>query len=1079
MAYLSCSALKEGFFPYWDFAREIELLNQPALDINQIAPIEFISQSAFLSGQLCDVDLNSFGLKKNCDHVAIWVVPFWAVPKRQGNLKHIFVPIWIPAQLTLDRLKPSSGPLTLPWISHALLEPKFCDAPSIGTGNQYEDWLMTHLNDQLDGSSKWPELVNQFESLVQEMGGKALKGTLREAGYMVCEYPFICLQQTSHVLGDDQKIMPSKAVLKYVSHQEDEARPRNTLSTIEKQKKLYLGTCLKENEVNDNLIIDLAHAISLEQGGLLSIQAPIGCQSQAFISHLATNLWINAAILKQEPPLIVSSHPRFEKWPTPKRTPLKWVSSTLSLEHMKEAVLQSFQEHIDRPKEDIQLEHVVQYLHQELLKDVEHVSKWLTKVEEYIQVKNSLDEEYHQEKGLYEYMSSLQTQDQALETHFESLSHAITQWEAMNPKQNWVKTIMKWLSGSQRHQQEKNEAFYQENSSLILKTVSQHNILDQMIESGRQIKVQRAKLNRALVGVTEKWTSVNGLKHQIEKQVQEIKEDFHLTAFERPSEAWSQALSLLSQPVFQRAMAYFEVKWIATTSKISKDPYIKTKNNLQKRALQNLVLFMPLNHISREFKALALKDTYLDYLILNEGQRLSVQAPLEAIALSQKVLAMGDEIGLTCAPTVPAQLDEVLLKSFNFEVDDELWEEYQFKGVLISQSNAYQCIKEKSVIKSIHNEGVYPENDLLLTGQVDKSPELLNWVNHKFYQKKLVTLQNQKVFENEGVRYYHVQGEHIKTAGGNKNSVEAQSIVLYIKSQKIFSLDEILILTPFEAQKKCIRYWLNHNHLSVKVERIDKVGSSPLPCVILSSVYTEKSLKPLCFDQNPALLITSLMMASRLWIVFGDMAIFDDKTHSVLGNFGKFLFSKSKNQLVNESLAFYPKLIAQKKISGLEEHIQSLEWAFSKATKKIGIATTRLSKPFFERLNILNKVLICQQNQVSVEIFVSNVGFEGKSSKDLDIFECLQTLANQGANVCVIKGLHQNVLWFDEEQMIQGQIPWLALDDALQAYSYSCVYQGEPVKLLMMENTHRWHYNLIKKIRAVSIVEKDEEEVVV
>lgn len=216
-----------------------------------------------------------------------WVAPF--VGKKE-NEEVYWIPLWIPCS---DN--------QLPWMPPIHFEALLGQSPFSEQLHCFDDWCrfewLTEDNDLAFDS--WSKVVKSCKSLLDKLSDKRWQERLKERGFTLLDQVIVIEQKS-------QKCQQTKLLESYASYNENECKPQLTNSELYENTKLLCGQLSGAHALTGQELISAVHAISLAEGELIAVKAPIGSDKEKWLSTVLASFAVNAALQNQTIPSIVS-----------------------------------------------------------------------------------------------------------------------------------------------------------------------------------------------------------------------------------------------------------------------------------------------------------------------------------------------------------------------------------------------------------------------------------------------------------------------------------------------------------------------------------------------------------------------------------------------------------------------------------------------------------------------------------------------------------------------------------------------------------------------------------------------------
>ncbi|HKY69711.1 MAG TPA: hypothetical protein VJ205_02325, partial [Gammaproteobacteria bacterium] len=670
------------------------------------------------------------------------------------------------------------------------------------------------------------------------------------------------------------------------------------------------------------------------------------------------------------------------------------------------------------------LDEVKGCLHNILSENVTALKEALDLLKEYYDKTEQDAELYGQRGGAGEILKSMRAQDNALERQQSTLFKLTKRWQAHQARHTFLNKYFKWIPGRKKKQ----VAF----SKKIIEACEANHLLDDLKETLplseklttkiRQLKVQRAKIHRDIVTISDVLTAREGAKHRFLCHLQKYLPDsvsFHqnwikLSFFE----TFSVLQSLMGQRLLALAYYYYLTSFLIDWKKAG-------TLDLDSILVQTLSQGM-LTSLSN---AASQKEVMFDLALIDEAQNKLPMRPTGWLAKSRLAIFLGDDTRPILVPPTTPFLDDFDAKFFALADTEEELEDLQLQGMLATTGCAFEVAKKRSYFQELDplGEGVGPALTLRPASRVH--PFLVSVVNDDILSTTESShKENQPSTGIPIMGYCHVRGQIQKKAGTFLNPVEAFCVASWLFENKDSLRDKtVCVVTPFVQQKDLIEIYCKNNDVRCVVKLCTQLTDQKFDLVIFSAVYTLVCPKPYLFDEVPGLLKTLILSAKNHFLVFGQMDIFDPFTHTASGHFAKKLYQYGTPILPPQRLVpeeyFSRARNGLQRLQNIAQHQAHLT-EILRSGKDIHIASFKVSEK--DLVTLLEKVSLEEAPKISIYL---GMNWPNASTKNYSasIEDLLKRLVAHGVRIHLVRGLHSNALWGDEKTFTEGYGPWLAL----------------------------------------------------
>lgn len=281
-----------------------------------------------------------------------------------------------------------------------------------------------------------------------------------------------------------------------------------------------------------------------------------------------------------------------------------------------------------------------------------------------------------------------------------------------------------------------------------------------------------------------------------------------------------------------------------------------------------------------------------ELLIIENANQLRPQQIFSFLSKVKVAIFMGNPQNFRFEEVVDAITDEQLLAGYPC-LDEETYEQLQYKGMLLTTGSALTVALANSSIQSYTEYGEWRANCMLYEIE-PRHPELVKFCN-LFHSSKLVANSTLIKLDSElgGVNFLPVNGHSHPQGLERVNPMEVKAIQNWIEKNLVLLENKtIVVITLYQSQADLVKQVFKEIGLNVEVYSIYDLPDKCWDYVVFSSALTARDPRPYLFDQNDTFFY-SLIARAQLgaWVV-GDSALFNPKMHSPSGKLAKFLAHK-------------------------------------------------------------------------------------------------------------------------------------------------------------------------------------------
>ena len=577
------------------------------------------------------------------------------------------------------------------------------------------------------------------------------------------------------------------------------------------------------------------------------------------------------------------------------------------------------------------VQEAVNALHQALqkevlkLRDIENAWAHLSRARNVM--KKALGDNYQ------EALTQIRQEYKATETEKEEIDTLLDEWENYRAKESLLYAFFSWLPPVAKKRLRL--------ARLFLKTIwptiyaePQGQSLD-AIEA--EIKNLAAQLQQQLAAQAQLLARGEELKQTLQQRLKEWQTVLQPLKLDKPAaecdlqECDTRADTQIRFKIFQLSTHYWEGRWLlemaALLPELEKKKNKKGRKTLEPRWRRRMKLtpcivstffMLPSEmEVSRRdgdtFSADYLYD-FADLLIVDEAGQVRPEIAGASFALAQKALVIGDTLQIAPIWSLPPAVDIGNMRQAGLLAGRNDSEQYQMLCEL-GKSVASGSVMQIAQTRSRYHYNPELTRGMFLYEHRRCFDEIIAYCNALCYKGNLQPKRGKKT-ENDSlppIGYLHIAGHCQQTDGGSRrNQEEAEAIAAWLVAQRdtlesIYELplpQIVGVVTPFGAQvraiakacrEKGIAVGQGENHMTVGT--IHALQGAERPVIIFSPVYS-KDADGAFIDSSPSMLNVAVSRAKDSFLVFGDMAVFENAQKSTpRGLLAQFLFRKGGNAL--------------------------------------------------------------------------------------------------------------------------------------------------------------------------------------
>lgn len=960
---------QDSYASYWKFAladsqlgkgtfsgAQMRALEGKTIELDALKRQSLVSDDSWLAGeqQRNTIDIEAIRAWAKQDQADSWVrcvvypyIYLLQANHQHGQRRNLFVPEMI-APVSFTVLINVDGTIKAhgrPGVSRELLEPaKGARTVLIGSvdaldsfydANPFPDYYdnpdedRISLSEVLDYSNRLLDSVCEI-SLTEPMDQPDIRYVLAHHGMThKARQSEASNRPLMEVYDAITRHKPDCALLAHLtkdSRPEFEAPPLNPATIA-----LRSGSMKPNVSLGEDQRLALGAALSLGAGETLAVNGPPGTGKTTMIQSVVASLWVNAAIAREEPPLIVVASTNNQavtnvletfSWVDEESLLFKrwlegWDSFGLylpSFSKQESASLKGYstKETMEAFEESLDIENASSVF---VAKASEAFNKSLPAVEDAIlEVRTQLLKEFE----TLRLAASLQKQFMAVKRHgdLRKLLRYIEELQKrLESEPNTNKDELGTIFGQlKRWVHEMAQLFNQataiakENAKNIQARKKAIDTIPGFLQSSSHLPIMgtwyQNRLAKALKNAGLETSSKSGASSK--RQVAAIQSQYSqaIRAIGKHSN-WVEIYTLLDSVLdrgirprlFALSSHWFEGSWLIEMRETLKngdgDKRTKVKVERMWRRRSKLTpclvatfhtLPKHLNYWDHRLQREVPLFNAVDWLINDEAGQCSPEVAGASIALSKRLLAVGDCWQIEPVWNIEPHVDMGNLVSSGIVQSDELEHQLdalEFSGRLASSGSS---MKMSQAITRFGHAGV-KQPGITLTTHRRCVPTIIQFCNELCYEGILNPVRKDNTSSRlPALGYLHVPGQTERIRGSRVNLFEASVIALWLKE----NADEIMaqypgqplselvgIITPFKEQARTIvdelKLALPDQHSEITVGTIHALQGAERSIIMFSPTYSSHQKSNLFFDSSPMMLNVAVSRAKDAFLVVGDM----------------------------------------------------------------------------------------------------------------------------------------------------------------------------------------------------------------
>lgn len=1051
----------------------------------------------------------------------VLICPLVAEPQREhGRTKTgqmPIAPLWIPATLLPDgTLEPITT--ALPWISRDLLEPVQSGNVSvtIGLADDVDRFLTAY---PFPAEAAWSLYWRYCDEFLHAVCGQTIEqftvndySTIRDTAFLL---PYDKKSDTAHHIFSLYEHLLSKQEMppllkSYSSLSMPPTKPLLTEVEWQKASHCHVGQMTGMFSLSESQREALHHFLNVEDGDILAVTGPPGTGKTTMLQSVIATLWVEAALHKKEPPIIVAAsanrqavknvirefgsvgvNEQSERWlPLVKSYGLYCGSETDNDIEGLQAIFPGDKVGFFTPLEDTQylVEARRVFLQKcrgffgrtfsEVLQARDALNQGIHKVTGDIVVVASIQKEigdieqsYAEQGGIEEVIADYEAQMESAQCNVQEVRHNLQGWHQSVTKRPLWMIILSFVPSVNQQIALYNKMYF--DTTGIYATITRFD--DRSVE--RFLEQQLSDAEKRIQKVSVALSKTQADNQKLEQYRVEWNDLCKLYGIDESETLDGEIDKKIRFKAFELATHYWEADWLTEMeTAVYEDPRDWSKETVERRWRRYAkltpcfasTLYMVPRFFSSQYKPLL---TFIDLLIIDEAGQVSPEVGAAIFALAKKALVVGDVHQIEPVTQLNKAVDNGNLKRCAvIDGIDETQLEYIRKRIGASESSV-MVVAQDSSYYAIDDR----ERGLLLTEHRRCVPEIIEYCNELAYKGKLRKKRESiasPILPFMG--YANIPGMSKQEGGSRYNETEAAVIAAWLRDkgseiEEYYgdSLENIVgIVTPFKKQAEVIGARVASTKeeflKGITIGTVHAFQGSERRVMIFSPVYHESC--SFFFDRSVNMLNVAVSRAKDSFLVFGNMSIFEINPFSKRPSslLAKYLFANDANELTDihkypMRLIDFPRTTTEHLIT-LEDHTTKLRECIENARERVFISSPQLSINAVRDDKLENLIRQARNRGVDVVIYTDQDLNRIDDKEKYTARQAREALQRCGADIRIVSRVHSKTLGMDNKILVEGSFNWCSArrdpSHPHQRYEASFCYEGKDVNQ-MIEMTMR------------------------
>ncbi|WYQ42313.1 AAA domain-containing protein [Bacillus sp. FSL W7-1321] len=852
------------------------------------------------------------------------------------NIEDMSGILYIPAVLTASGiLLPPEG--KYPWIPREHLHPIIDEELAIGYVNDFDEFMSNHYQ-RLENDLTWKSYFEFAKDMYETVTENGITSNLVKEIELETNVYIIkdgSVNATRHILKLYDHLLSGEPdhLLLYQNFINQEFTSLSQLIPNRmSEMQTHLGQMGGEYPLSPSQRECLNHFNNMKEGEILAVNGPPGTGKTTLLQSLVANLYVERALKKVNPPVIVASSTNNQavtniiesfgkikpKWKN-SNLEQRWIEGVDSFavyfpsgSKEKEAKEKGFQytnfrgenffdevesnENIERSAEKMLKEcnHYFGTNHTDIKQCEQTISNRLSAIDEIRQRVLSLFSEYEQiaPKGvcLDTYITQLIKEKSEWEDKFQGIQQRISEWQTHFSNLSFFVRLLPFIPFFKNKLVSHIRYFIQLDEEFIDESMSLDEIITVYSEKAKEARENIKQVELIQQQVSELSTKY---KQLIEELISLNILDEYPGSFASVDEANEFLDTTVKYASFWLAVHYYECRWL-TEKRLSEKQKGKNFENVLNCFYTNLSMLAPcfvMTFYQLPRLLLAYDNgkehflyNYIDLLIVDEAGQVTPEIAACSFSLAKRAVVVGDVYQIEPVWNMNETLDMSLALSNDVITSIEQFEKLRQLGLNTSESSVMRVAGKSCKYEKHQQRGLF------LSEHRRCYNDIIEYCNNLVYRGKLEPKRGKAENDKKNPLVQlsipplgHIQVDSYqssKKAGSRYNEIEARAIAAWINDH----FDRIRnaypdkdpksligIITPFKMQVSTIKRALSPDvkHF-VNVGTVHTFQGGERKVIIMSTVYGKNDG---CFfiDGNKSLLNVAVSRAEDSFLVMGDM----------------------------------------------------------------------------------------------------------------------------------------------------------------------------------------------------------------
>ncbi|ADL50605.1 AAA domain-containing protein [Clostridium cellulovorans] len=833
-------------------------------------------------------------IKKEKESISVIIVTktiktiFESQERKNNNIEDLTGVYYVPAILNKDgTLQYDEG--KLPWIPREFLQPMIEPKVSMGHYKDYDNYISESIG-RIHKIKKWQDYVEFVKDLYEYVTSskfdesRLLEVELEKNIYIIKDNT---VNATGSILNLYDNIINecngSKLYENFVDLEFNKILPLIPNDITEMSK--HCGQMGGEYPLSPSQRECINHFTNMVDGEMLAVNGPPGTGKTTLLQSMVANLYVERALKKEKPPLIVASSTNNqavtniiesfgkiksmgygnleERWIEGVNSFAVYFPSSSSEGNAKTKVYHYTNLRGENFISDVESEENILKSKERLLanfnkyfgdsisslgicEEVIHAS--LCKIElirrNFLELFDNLSSYEIRDKTIEEHLVFLKQEKECLEEQISMDKLRIEAWRRHFKGMPLLYRLLKFLKSYKSKIATRNRMFIESEETFLDEYMSLEKIEEKYSYRIMDLKIKLEELQRT-------YKEIEHIKKQYDDNLI-ILNNLNIDIFQREKKKSVLNLNQMNEIMdktlryieFWLSVHYYECRWVKGEDKLTKNQKGKTYKNILDSLYNRLSMITPcyvmtFYQLPRNFLALGDNKNfylynYIDLLIVDEAGQVSPEIAACSFALAKKAVVVGDIYQIEPVWSVCKALDISLSLEKQVILTREEYEKFSELGINTSSSSVMKVASKCCKYMKFGDRGLFLSEHRRCYNEIISYCKDLVYRNLEPMRGNATDDKNYKLNKLPQMGYKQIDTEKSSKRGGSRyNKREAIEIANWINEnfqmiRAAYPMEDtkslLGIITPFKAQVTCIASVFS-KHLPEEIKKNISVGT--------------------------------------------------------------------------------------------------------------------------------------------------------------------------------------------------------------------------------------------------------------